>query len=136
MITVSVLKTQEAKDLNKTNYKYLIGNGCYNYSAFVTDKGFKDFLKRGKMKMKVVEVGIYHYRIDKTIEDRYFWNLSQIENLDKCVKHKGLSNGSVVDCYTYSDDNKVIIYRPNPNAKEVYKPLDIKEHIEFNKLNG
>ena len=46
-------------------------------------------------------------------------------------KLKGYSNGSLVDCYISIDEDRVTVYRPNPNAKEVYNRMEIKESREF-----
>ena len=63
-----------------------------------------------------------------------FWKLS---DLPKGVKpFKALSNGSIVTCYFLNDGEEITIYRPNPNAKEVYKPLEIKEHIAHRNIYG
>jgi len=57
-----------------------------------------------------------------------FWKLS---DLPEGVKpFKALSNGSIVTCYFLNDGKTIHIYRPNPNAKEVYKPLGTEEHIK------
>ena len=50
----------------------------------------------------------------------------------------GLSNGSLVTCYLFNDTvNRVLnIYRPNPNVKEIYKPLTTAEHISFCRKYG
>ena len=44
-----------------------------------------------------------------------------------------LCNGSYVQCYILDKGNEVITYKPNPNAKEVYKPLD---YTSFRRLIG
>lgn len=67
-------------------------------------------------------------------DEGYFWKK---EELPKGVKKiKALSNGSIVDCYYKKTDKAVLFYRPNPNAKNVYKPLSIDEHIKYQKENG
>ncbi len=48
----------------------------------------------------------------------------------------GLSNGSIVTCYFVNDGETIHIYRPNPNSKEVYHPLPIKEHIAHQRRFG
>ena len=76
------------------------------------------------------------YSISRTIDDRCgggFWKLSDIP--DDAKPFKALSNGSIVDCYFLNDGETIHIYRPNPNAKEVYKPLSLKDHINFVKNN-
>lgn len=63
-----------------------------------------------------------------------FWDLSEIPEGAK--KIKGHSNGSIVDCYILNDGETLHIYRPNPNAKAVYKPLPIEEHIKYMREHG
>lgn len=84
------------------------------------------------------EDGLYReYSIShKFVDDitGLFWKLS---DLPKGVKpFKALSNGSIVTCYFLNDGETITIYRPNPNAKEVYKPLEIQEHIAHKKIYG
>ena len=63
-----------------------------------------------------------------------FWNREEIPVDAKPIK--ALSNGSIVTCYYTNDGETITIYRPNPNAKEVYKPLSIEEHIAHVKTYG
>lgn len=69
---------------------------------------------------------ILFYRLSKHINnpcDGGFWSIEQLKEMSKgqrLKKFKGLSNGSLVDCYVGIGENVVDIYRPNPNAKEVY----------------
>ena len=62
-----------------------------------------------------------------------FWNMEQVPK--NATKIKGLSNGSIVNCYFTNIDNVLTVYRPNPNNKDIYKPLPLKEHIEYCKNN-
>lgn len=84
------------------------------------------------------ENGVYReYNIShKIIDDNIgkFWKLS---DLPEGVKpFKALSNGSIVTCYFLNDGETITIYRPNPNAEKVYKPLEIQEHIAHKKIYG
>lgn len=137
-IYVSVLKTREQRSSRRTNYKYLLKEPCFtSYSAYQTDKGFKEFLKRNEIKMKIVNKEYKsYYVLNKEIEEKLFWNLSQIENLENCKSFTGLSNGSLVTCYVDVHEDYVTIYRPNPNAKKVYKPMNITEHIKYQRIHG
>lgn len=49
---------------------------------------------------------------------------------------KLLSNGSIVTGYVWNDGTTIHIYRPNPNAKEVYKPMTHEDHIAYQKVMG
>lgn len=76
-------------------------------------------------------------RISHEIEDNSpggFWKLSELPIEAKPIK--ALSNGSIVTCYYYNDGKKIGFYRPNPNAKEVYHPLTLEQHIQHVKIYG
>lgn len=62
-----------------------------------------------------------------------FWHKSDLPR--GCMKVKGMSNGSVVDCYIKSTRDKVTVYRPNPNAKAVFKPMDLHNQIQYKKTH-
>ena len=115
----------------------LRNSGINGYGAFQTDKGMEKFLKITNTKMiPIGEEGLNQYVLSKQIQEILFWNLNDIHNFEKCTAFVGLSNGSLVTCYAYNDDKQVIIWRPNPNAKNVYKPLSIEEHIKYNREFG
>lgn len=42
-----------------------------------------------------------------------------------------MSNGSMVTCYATNDGDTVTVWRPNPNSKEVYKPLPWDEGKKY-----
>lgn len=63
-----------------------------------------------------------------------FWSVGSVPREAKPIM--GHSNGSIVTCYIWNDGKKLHIYRPNPNAKSVYKPLSVQEHIKYFKENG
>ena len=65
-----------------------------------------------------------------------FWQLYQLPKKRTLIK--GLSNGSIVDCYFSKDNRKKEVkwYRPNPNAKNVYVPLSTEDHIAHQKIYG
>lgn len=64
-----------------------------------------------------------------------YWNMEQLQEAAQGKKLKGLkglSNGSIVDIYVGIGEDEVEIYRPNPNAKEVYKPFgSISKELDF-----
>ena len=82
------------------------------------------------------EMEYREYSISHNIngEHNYFWKLSDLPTNVKPIK--ALSNGSIVTCYFVNDGETITIYRPNPNAKEVYKPLSFEEHLAHNKVYG
>ena len=67
-----------------------------------------------------------------------FWNMSQLMEDIKGRRVKsfiGLSNGSLVTCYACFDDdnNTVEIFRPNPNAKDVYFKMPFDVELKYRK---
>ena len=82
-----------------------------------------------------VEQGVYiKCRLSHSIDDNNsFMELSSVPKGARSFK--ALSNGAIVDCYFLNDGKTIHIYRPNPNAKDVYKPLGIRDHIDFVKNN-
>lgn len=84
---------------------------------------------------------ITFYNLSKNINDPCnggFWDMEQLQEMSKgqkLKKFKGLSNGSLVDCYVGIGENVINIYRPNPNAKEVYQKMDFAEELEYRRNN-
>lgn len=87
---------------------------------------------------ETVNLGLYReFRLSHRINDsiKYsFWKLSDLPEGAKPIKAH--SNGSIVTCYFTNDGETINFYRPNPNAKEVYNPLSIEEHIAHKKIYG
>lgn len=63
-----------------------------------------------------------------------FWSLDEVPA--GAVPFVGLSNGSLVTCYATNDGETIRLYRPNPNAPDVYKPLSTAEHIAYKRAHG
>ena len=63
-----------------------------------------------------------------------FWKREDIPAEAKPIK--ALSNGSIVTCYFTNDGETIRMYRPNPNAKDVYKPLTTEQHITHCRIYG
>ena len=84
---------------------------------------------------------IVFYNLSKNINnpcDGGFWNMDQLQEMSKgqeLKKFKGLSNGSLVDCYIGIGEDIIDIYRPNPNAKEVYNEMEFSAELEYRKNN-
>lgn len=139
MITITIME----KTKYDSDYKYLITRGAYSYCAFHTEKGFKSFLEIANINLDSVEPRTFEseengkvntYFLDTIIEEKSFWSHDELPKEAICFK--GLCNGSYVDCYYQHTDNGSIIFRPNPNAKEIYNPLSLEEHLEFSRING
>ncbi len=77
------------------------------------------------------EYTLSHY-IDFT--RNMFWKLEDLPQGAKPIK--ATANGSIVTCYFTNDGNTITIHRPNPNAKEVYKPLPLDQHIAHKQIYG
>ena len=136
MISISI-----REKVKNSDYKYIITKGACAYCAFHTEKGFNQFIKIANLKLenpRIVESEecgkVFTYIIDAEIIETSFWDSTDIPV--GANKFKGLSNGSYVDCYYVHTDNGSIIFRPNPNAKEVYKPLTLQEHLAYSRVNG
>ena len=111
----------------KYGYQYIVGN----IGAFRIEKEYLSCLKNLNIKLKFRETRVTNddvikiYTAEKIINNISFWKKEEVEGFKKVV---GLSNGSKVDCFINEiNDIEVEIYRPNPNAKEVY--------IEYNYFN-
>ena len=75
------------------------------------------------------------YDLDRKFEDWHGFN--SLDQLPEGAKpFLGLSNGSIVTCYFTNDGETIRIYRPNPNCKQVYKPMPLEEHIAHQKRFG
>lgn len=79
---------------------------------------------------------IREYRMSHRIrsDNAGFWSLDELPEGVRPIK--ALSNGSIVTCYFRNDGETVTIYRPNPNAKGVYHPLTIQQHINHRQIYG
>ena len=84
---------------------------------------------------------ITYYNLSKNINnpcDGGFWSIEQLKDMSKgqkLKKFRGLSNGSLVSCYIGIGENIIDIYRPNPNAKEVFKDTEDYEAINYKRKN-
>lgn len=121
-------------------YKHLIRSGISGYNAFKTDAGLKLWFERTQAKVleeRVSEVNVDEQRLvikytffdGLTIKEHLFWSLQDVPK--GAEAYTGLSNGSLVTCYFENKGGVHHIYRPNPNAKEVYMPLPLEEHIKY-----
>lgn len=125
-------------------YHYLVKKGVNSWTAFATAKGYRDFIKRNNLKFKLTSQGIdnatggwfknYECISEGRIIYDFFWDLKDIPK--EAIKYKNLSNGSYVDCYYWNKGNDSFDYRPNPNAKSVYIPLSVEEHVAYSRTNG
>ncbi len=114
------------------------------FAEFNTWQQLQDFLGFTGLKIDLIDVREYYkpecgrwrkYIVNKLLDDsNSFWDLSEVPKEAK--KIKGHSNGSLVDCYILNDGDVLHVYRPNPNARAVYQPLPLEEHIAYKKEHG
>lgn len=122
------------------------GVGSFHFAEFETMEQLDFFARMLGFTYELVEERNWRnntnntyreYAISHKINSDYiggFWTLSDIPADAK--PFKALSNGSIVTCYFVNDSKEITIYRPNPNAKEVYKPLELKDHIAHKRIYG
>lgn len=99
-----------------------------------TKKRFSEILEILGGKINIVEQkideqgnGFIFMNIDRYINESLFWDMSELPvNANSFIDY---ANGELVNCYYYQvpDTNITNIYRPNPNAKNVYKPYKYSE---------
>lgn len=103
---------------------YIRGDEFGNKAAFRNRKQLDEFLQRYGLSMSEEcswSTG-RKWRLSHNFSQKYFWKL---EELPENVKHTyGMCNGSLVDCYIQVTEREIVTWKPNPNAKEVYKPYD------------
>ena len=118
-------------------YLELARNTTFHFASFRTLEQAEKFFKKFKIKLELQGNyfgGLSIFKCNKIFDDRYFWKLEDLPQNAK--KIKALSNGSIVDCYYTTNRKEVIFWRPNPNAKDIYKPLSLEKHIEHEKIHG
>lgn len=80
---------------------------------------------------------IHYFDVNRDFADANsggFWDTSELPEGAKPIK--ALSNGSIVTCYYTNDGKTITMYRPNPNARNVYKPLSIPDAIAHKRIYG
>lgn len=140
-------------------YSKKLGGQCHEYKAVIFQQDmmfhFASFYTLQQLQKFIEKIGvslifneILHpdteneiicFKTDyliKTDFDGGFWSLEDVPEGSQPIQ--ALSNGSIVTCYFFKDVQKeeIIFYRPNPNAKEVYKPLPTASHIAYKLENG
>ena len=125
---------------NQREYKYIVHYDMWHLFSTNEKHIYKEFLEKFNIKKELRnDSDNFKYYVTNTFykdTNGGFWSLKDLP-LD--AKHiKGMSNGSLVDCFYTLDykgnDNVLTVYRPNPNAKNVYVPLDdLQEHFYYRK---
>ena len=118
-------------------------NWGYHLGRFPSMEKLYEFMEFAGIKMgELIEerhegkAGMYRQWLVEPIEldDRGFSDLSVIP--EDAKPFTGLSNGLLVTCYLYNDGETLHIYRPNPNNKDIYKPLSTEEHRKHCREQG
>ena len=146
MTTTRTFLTVVERTCPKHRSNYILHDGWQWYHAdFNSEETMMDLLKFFECEIEEVET---HYNADtgkwtcynvsKDIISRScggFWTLDQAMKEINGRRYKaflGLSNGAIVTCYAvFNDDDTVEILRPNPNAKEVYNKMRLKEELAY-----
>lgn len=124
----------------------------YHFASFKTKKQLDNFAKKLGFKYKLYKdnFGRITGRANKVLKSPKVWTILHNEDykpinraytitdteLKQAKQIYALCNGSTVPCYYVTTKTHVLIYRPNPNCKEFYKPLSIEEHIKYQEENG
>lgn len=126
---------------NAFGYKVVIWRVDYtnfHMAEFNTIEQFARFCKKFGvlLKPRYESDSVEVFETNKTIIDskKSFWKLSDLPKNAKPIY--ALSNGSIVRCFYTNTKRSVRIYRPNPNAKAIYKPFSTKRHIAHHKKYG
>lgn len=128
----------------------ILHNGWQWYHADFNDKNIMmDLLEFFECELTEVDKKYYpdtgnltFFNVSKDIiseSGRSFWTKDEAMERINGRRYKsflGLSNGSIVTCYAvFNDDNTIEILRPNPNATEVYKRMELEKEIEYRRNN-
>lgn len=118
------------------HHPYIFHNGMWHFGRFSNMEYLQQFLDFAGLAIELIEeketdAGKWKmWKVNlQEIQEHGFWNTDTIPEEARCKPFLGLSNGSTTQCYLYNDGNVLHVYRPNPNAKNVYVPLSIKDDI-------
>lgn len=121
--------------------RYIIHYNLWYLAEFETKDQLSFFMRTMRIKKKLIErrfgapYGLFEqYKLNAKYIDISFMSLDEIPNIAK--PFKALSNGSIVTCYFLNKKGYLYIFRPNPNIKNIYKPLPVAEHIAHHKIYG
>lgn len=86
---------------------------------------------------KLSKPGYRYYRLSHQLtEGKGFWRVSDLpEGAKPFIAHE---NGSLCTCYFLrnDDEKEIVIFRPNPNSKEVYDAFSFEDQIRYKRLHG
>lgn len=137
---------------DRHRYKVIIHRGMYYFAEFPSIEAFKLFAHTigfdytfDHMDSCDNHLFISYFTVNRNFVEgkphkwagwdfEYFWSKDELPS--GCKPILGFSNGSLVTCYFTNDGETVTIFRPNPNATEVYHPLPLDEHITYMQTVG
>lgn len=149
-ISEKVCNRYDVQPAMRRETKIIIHDGWEWYLSRVeNEKHLKEILEFLEIELTDIDHEVEHdttgkvtfYNLSKNVNspcDGGFWNIKQLKEMSKGLKlkkFKGLSNGSIVDCYAGIGENIVEIFRPNPNAKEVYNKMEHEDEMEYRRNN-
>lgn len=119
--------------LHKDHMQFFARYGCIKELKALADlMGFTFTLDEEASKP-----GYRHYLLSHQLtEGKGFWRLSDLpEGAKPFIAHE---NGSLCTCYFLrnDDEKEIVIFRPNPNSKEVYDAFSFEEQIRYKRLHG
>lgn len=117
---------------NINGYKVVIFRADYtnfHMASFETFEQFTNFCKKFKIQIipRYESDSVEVFETNKLIREENIPFMSLAELPKGAKKWLLYSNGSVVVGYYKNTKNKVLFYRPNPNAKDIYKPVNEKQ---------
>ena len=124
-------------DDDKAGTCYITGELWYRHLTFVSFDAFKKYADYLGVTYKYWDNSrnVKRYRLSHDIKEMpTFWSLDELPEGVKPVYAK--ENGYMVQCYFRTLEHDVEFYRPNPNAKDVYRPLCFYDEKQINEENG
>ena len=124
---VSCCYSIDRSTMKDSYYKYLVSEeGPGVPRGFKTDSEFNNFLKIFNLSIIKSSIKVYGDKGNRFVccrlKGKYkvvsFWHKSDIP--ENAKSFMGLSNGFYKTCYYADIDGWRVIFKPNPNAKQVY----------------
>ena len=135
---LTVIDNNEQAKIRGYNYVIYSGRDMFHFFSSNSAKAYKRIIKKLGFqfcKRESEQSGKVAFRwLEGEITNISFTNKDQLPKGAR--KIKALSNGSIVTCYYKRDLNNLLFFRPNPNYKDIYKPLSLKKHIKHVKKYG
>lgn len=123
---------------------YINGYSGFNAASFIDMAHLERSIEEFSLDIDLVKPCSVHYndldgkttiyKCFNNFYNPYFWSINELP--EGCKKIKGYSNGSIVDCYFLKNGLDIIVFRPNPNATNIYNPMSLDDLIKFNRAGG